>query len=248
MTVRGTQAAILAVGDAFLLALDSVLRAVSMDRRQLLRAFWDAGVALLLPVLLVSFFGGVLMALQTEPVVSVTGAASMFGWAVGYTYLREVGPLLVSLVFIGRTALSWAGDLAYLTVSRTSRALAFAGVNPVSYFVAPRVWASVLALPLLLAMGEIAALAGAVIYGETVTGITRAGFLESMLGGLGVGDVLLGMVKVMLFGFTGAVWACASGLRARGGEESVARAVVSAAFSGLVSMAVLDFIITRWWS
>ncbi len=239
---------ITALGDGLLMGLEALARVGTMDRREFVQALWDAGSSLVFPVLLVSFFGGVLLALQTEPIVAATGAASVFGWAVGYTYLREVGPLLAGLVFLGRTALDWAGTLAYLNTAHTPRSLAFAGVDPVSYFVAPRVWAAVTSLPLLLALGNVAALAGAVTYGEFAAGISRAGFMDSLLGGLHTGDLFMGVVKAALFGMGLTVAAAVAGLRASGGEEGVARAVRSAAFAGLLSMVSLDFIVTRWWA
>ena len=82
-----------------------VLRALvppKIDWRELVKNLYKMGNRSVPIVVLTAFFAGGLMTLQTGPFVKKFGAQALAGWGAGYAVLREIGPILIALMFSGR--------------------------------------------------------------------------------------------------------------------------------------------------
>ncbi|MEO8701788.1 MAG: ABC transporter permease, partial [Kofleriaceae bacterium] len=112
-------------------------------------------------VVLTAFFSGALMLLQAGPFVKKFGATGLAGWGAGYAVLREIGPILIALMFSGRVGANNTAELSTMTVTEQLDGLRALAIDPVRFLVVPRVLAMVITLVALTVIGDFVALLGA---------------------------------------------------------------------------------------
>jgi phospholipid/cholesterol/gamma-HCH transport system permease protein len=224
-----------------------VLRALlppRIDRRELLKHLYKMGNRSVPIVVLTAFFAGGLMTIQTGPFVKKFNAAGLAGWGAGYAVLREIGPILIALMFSGRVGANNTAELATMTVTEQLDGLRALAIDPVRFLVVPRVIAMVVMLVALTAIGDLVALAGAAVVGRAMLGIDWSTMYYSFADNLRPYDFLHGVYKSIAFGAAIAVSSCYFGVTVRGGAVGVGRAVNAAVVAAAVSIMLLDFFLT----
>jgi phospholipid/cholesterol/gamma-HCH transport system permease protein len=216
----------------------------SMDRRELVKHLHRMGNRSVPIVVLTAFFAGALMALQSAPFVTRLGATSLVGWAAGYAVLREIGPILIALMFSGRVGANNTAELATMTVTEQLDGLRALSIDPVRYLVVPRVVAMMLMLLALTVIGDLVALVGAAVIGYLVLGIEWSTMYASFADNLAPYDFLHGVTKSVVFGLSIAITSCYFGISVRGGAVGVGRAVNAAVVAAAVSIMLIDFFLT----
>jgi phospholipid/cholesterol/gamma-HCH transport system permease protein len=224
-----------------------VLRALvppRIDRRELLAHLYKMGNRSVPIVVLTALFAGGLMTIQAGPFVKRFGAAGIAGWGAGYAVLREIGPILIALMFSGRVGANNTAELATMTVTEQLDGLRALAIDPVRFLVVPRVLAMIVMLFALTAIGDLVALIGAAIVGRTMLGIDWSTMYYSFADNLAPYDFLHGIYKSIAFGAAIAVSSCYFGVTVRGGAVGVGRAVNAAVVAAAVSIMLLDFFLT----
>jgi phospholipid/cholesterol/gamma-HCH transport system permease protein len=224
-----------------------VLRALvppRIDRRELFKNLYKMGNKSVPIVVLTAFFAGGLMTLQAGPFVKKLGATSLAGWAAGYAVLREIGPILIGLMFSGRVGANNTAELSTMTVTEQLDGLRALAIDPVQYLVVPRVIAMIVMLTALTVLGDLVALLGASVVAKAMLGIEWSTMYHSFADNLTPQDFLLGIYKSIAFGAAIAVSSCYFGVTVRGGAVGVGRAVNAAVVAAAVSIMLLDFFIT----
>ena len=225
----------------------SVLRALvppRVDARELFKNLYKMGNRSVPIVVLTAFFAGGLMTLQTGPFVKKLGADSLAGWGAGYAVLREIGPILIALMFSGRVGANNTAELATMTVTEQLDGLRALAIDPVRFLVVPRVLAMIIMLVALTVIGDLVALTGASIVGHAMLGIEWSTMYYSFADNLKPYDFLHGLYKALAFGGSIAMSSCYFGVTVRGGAVGVGRAVNAAVVAAAVSIMLLDFFIT----
>ena len=224
-----------------------VLRALvppRIDRRELWKNLYKMGNKSVLIVVLTAFFAGGLMTIQTAPFVKKLGATSLAGWGAGYAVLREIGPILIALMFSGRVGANNTAELATMTVTEQLDGLRALAIDPVRFLIVPRVLAMIITLAMLTILGDLVALIGAGVVGHTMLDIGSSTMFHSFADNLRPSDFLHGVYKSFAFGAAIAVASCYFGVTVRGGAVGVGRAVNAAVVASAVSIMLLDFFIT----
>jgi len=224
-----------------------VLRALvppRIDGRELLKNLHKMGNRSVPIVVLTAFFAGALMMLQAGPFVKKFGATSLAGWGAGYAVLREIGPILIALMFSGRVGANNTAELSTMTVTEQLDGLRALAIDPIRFLVVPRVIAMVVMLVVLTVIGDLVALLGASIVGRTMLEIDWSTMYYSFADNLKPYDFLHGVYKSIAFGVAIAMSSCYFGVTVRGGAVGVGRAVNAAVVAAAVSIMLLDFFLT----
>ena len=224
-----------------------VLRALippKMDSRELWKNLYKMGNRSVPIVVLTAFFAGALMMLQAGPFVKKFGATGLAGWGAGYAVLREIGPILIALMFSGRVGANNTAELSTMTVTEQLDGLRALAIDPVRFLVVPRVIAMVVMLVALTAIGDLVALVGAAVVGRLMLEIDFSTMYYSISENLKPYDFLHGIYKSIAFGGAIAVSSCYFGITVRGGAVGVGRAVNAAVVAAAVSIMLLDFFLT----
>jgi phospholipid/cholesterol/gamma-HCH transport system permease protein len=224
-----------------------VLRALfppRIDWRELIKNLYKMGVRSVPIVVLTAFFAGGLMTLQTGPFVKKLGATSLAGWGAGYAVLREIGPILIALMFSGRVGANNTDELSTMTVTEQLDGLRALGIDPIRFLVVPRVVSMIIMLVALTVIGDLVALLGASVVGRLMLDIDWSTMYYSFADNLRPYDFLTGVYKSIAFGGAIAVSSCYFGVTVRGGAVGVGKAVNAAVVAAAVSIMLLDFFLT----
>jgi phospholipid/cholesterol/gamma-HCH transport system permease protein len=224
-----------------------VLRALippRIDGRELLKNLYKMGNRSVPIVVLTAFFAGALMLLQAGPFVKKFGATGLAGWGAGYAVLREIGPILIALMFSGRVGANTTAELSTMTVTEQLDGLRALAIDPVRFLVVPRVLAMVITLVALTVIGDFVALLGASVIARLMLEIDFSTMYHSFADNLKPYDFLHGVYKSIAFGVAIAMSSCYFGVTVRGGAVGVGRAVNAAVVAAAVSIMLLDFFLT----
>jgi phospholipid/cholesterol/gamma-HCH transport system permease protein len=237
------------VGGIVLLAGDVVAALIPrrtrwIDRRELVKNLHKMGNRSVPIVVLTSFFAGALMVVQSGPFVKKFGATGLAGWGAGYAVLREIGPILIALMFSGRVGANNTAELATMTVTEQLDGLRALAIDPMRFLIVPRVIAMVVMLVALTVIGDLVALLGAAVIGKLMLEIDFSTMYYSFADNLKPYDFLHGVYKAIAFGVAIAVSSCYFGVTVRGGAVGVGRAVNAAVVAAAVSIMLLDFFLT----
>jgi phospholipid/cholesterol/gamma-HCH transport system permease protein len=203
------------------------------------------GVGSLPIVILTGFFTGAVLALQTANSLARFGALSFTGQLVSISMVRELGPVLTSLMVAGRNASGMASELGSMQVTEQIDAMRSMGVDPSKKLVTPRVIASSVMLFFLSIISDLVGLTGGFMISYMLLGLDANQYWTTAYQALRFGDVFMGLCKPVMFGFIIASIGCYYGLSAKGGTQGVGRATTQAVVAASVLILVSDFFITR---
>jgi phospholipid/cholesterol/gamma-HCH transport system permease protein len=247
---RGALAVAREVGGLVLLAVE-ILGALARlpvaprpDGRELVRALYKMGNRSVPIVVLTALFAGGLMTIQSGAFVRKFGATGLAGWGAGYAVLREIGPILIALMFSGRVGANTTAELATMTVTEQLDGLRALAIDPLRYLIVPRVLAMTIMLVVLTILGDLVALTGAAITARLVLGIEWSTMVQSFADNLAPADFLHGVVKSAAFAFAIALSACHFGVSVRGGAQGVGRAVNASVVASAIAIVLFDFFLT----
>jgi phospholipid/cholesterol/gamma-HCH transport system permease protein len=157
----------------------------------------------------------------------------------------EFAPLGAGLIVAGRSGASMSAELASMRITEQLDALEVLGQSTMKSMVAPRIAASMLALPLLTVILAILAIAGGFL-GESIGGtMSWREFASATLLDLRIKDVSLATLKTVVFGFFIAATACYVGVHATGGTEGVGRAATRGVVWSIFLVVVSDVVLVR---
>jgi phospholipid/cholesterol/gamma-HCH transport system permease protein len=229
----------------FVLLAGRVIRAIPrLDGRELVKNLYKMGNRSVPIVILTAFFAGGLMVIQSAPAVERLMADALAGWAAGYAVLRELGPILIALMFSGRVGSNNTAELGTMTVTEQLDGLRALAIDPIGYLIVPRVIAMTVTLVALTAIGDLVALLGASLVAKLMLGIEFSTMYYSFVDNLAPYDFLHGIMKAGAFGIAIALSSCYFGITVRGGAVGVGRAVNAAVVAAAASIMLLDFFLT----
>jgi phospholipid/cholesterol/gamma-HCH transport system permease protein len=203
------------------------------------------GVGSLPIVVLIGFFTGAVLALQTASTLQQFGSLSLTGKLVALSMVRELGPVLTGILVAGRNSSGMASELGSMKVTEQIDAMRAMGVDPTKKLVTPRVIATVTMLFFLSIISDLVGLAGGFVISYLLLGLDPNQYWTTAYQALKFGDVFMGLGKPVVFGFIIASVGCYYGMSARGGTQGVGRATTQAVVAASVTIVVSDFFITK---
>src|ERR671918_128355 len=170
--------------------------------RDVVEQFDAIGAGSLTVVLLTGMFTGMVLALQSGFTLDQFGARSMVGRLVSASIVKELGPVLTGLMVAGRVGSGIAAELGSMLVTDQIAALRALGTDPVRKLVVPRVVAGLLMMPLLSILATGIGMVGGWIVTVLQFHVASTIYWSSVVQGLYVQDVWMGIVKPLFLGFT----------------------------------------------
>jgi len=182
---------------------------------------------------------GLVLTIQSRPVLVEFGAVSMLPGMVALSLIREMGPVITALICAGKIGSGMGAELGSMKVTEQIDAMEVSSTNPMRFLVVTRVWAATLMVPALIlyadAIGIFGGWAGANIKGD----VNFILFFTRAFGHVGFIDFLPAVIKSFFFGAVIGLIGCYKGYSAGRGTESVGIAANSAVV--LSSMLVIFF-------
>jgi phospholipid/cholesterol/gamma-HCH transport system permease protein len=213
--------------------------------RDILIQMEQIGVGSLAVVMLTGFFTGAVLTLQTSKTLSTFGAVGYTGALVAVSLVRELGPVLASLMVAGRVGSGIASELGSMLVTEQINAMRALGTDPIKKLVVPRVLATISMLPVVTIVADAMGVLGGLFTSVFVLRITANLYLNRAWDSLSYMDLFGGLLKPLIFGATLAIVSCHCGLRTYGGTQGVGRSTTQAVVASSILIIVFDLFLTR---
>ena len=198
-----------------------------------------------LPILsLITFFIGVILALQGAYELRKFGALHYVASAVAISMTRELGPLMTAIVVIGRSGSAFAAEIGTMKVTEEIDALETMALNPIQFLVTPKFLAMVFMMPCLTIWADFMGILGGSLFGVTSAGFTFPGFINATLDALYLRDIVSGLIKSVMFGMTITAVGCYEGFSTGAGAEQVGRSTTSAVVMSIFLVIAVDLLFT----
>jgi len=210
-----------------------------------IQQIFNVGVLTLLIIIVSGLFVGMVLALQGYNTLVKFGAEESLGLLVALSLVRELGPVVTALLFAGRAGSALTAEIGLMKATEQLAGMEMMAVNPVNRVVAPRFFAGMISMPLLAAMFSAVGVFGGYLVGVGLVGIDSGAYWSQMQSGVDFyDDIVNGVLKSIVFGFTVSWIAVFEGYDAVPTSEGVSRATNHTVVYSSLAVLALDFILT----
>jgi phospholipid/cholesterol/gamma-HCH transport system permease protein len=219
---------------------DAVLHPRALRLKELAAQFHHVCVEAIPVVVLVTFLIGVVLAYLFGMQAEKYGANIFVvdGVAIGTT--RELSPIIVAVIVAGRSGAAFTAQLGTMVLTEEIDAIRTLGLSPMQVLVIPRLLALVIALPLLVFVGDVSSMAGAMTVANPLLDITPATFIDRVHWALSLDHVIVGLVKSAVFAVFIAIIGCRMGMSVSRDSRSIGISTTSTVVQCIVSVILLD--------
>lgn len=195
-------------------------------------------------VSLIGLFIGMIMALQTAVLMQRLGSEMYIASIVAISIVRELGPVITSLVVAGRVGAAITAEIGSMQVTEQIDALETLATNPIKYLVVPRFLALIIMLPILTLYANIIGIFGGYMICVYKLGISSNMYINIAKDALMYKDLFTGLAKTVVFGMIIAFVSCYEGFNVEGGAEGVGRATRQAVVASFILIIAADCFFT----
>jgi len=185
---------------------------------------------------------GLVLTIQSRPVLADFGAVSMLPGMVAVSLIREMGPVITALICAGKIGSGMGAELGSMKVTEQIDAMEVSSTNPMRFLVVTRVLAATVMIPLLIlyadAFGILGSWVGANLKGE----VSFSLFFSQAFGVIDFIDFIPAVIKSFFFGAVIGLVGCYKGYNAGRGTESVGIAANSAVVLASLLVIIVDVI------
>lgn len=195
-------------------------------------------------IILTGMFTGMVLAYQGYQVLSTYGSTAMLGPMVGLSLLREMGPVVCALMVTARAGSAITAEIGVMRNNEEIDAIELMGLNPLAYVVVPVIVASLLCVPLLTLIFDVAGIGGGYLVGVGLLKVNAGTYIGQMADYVKADDIVQTLSKGLVFGLIISWVSCYKGYHAERGAEGVSRATTQAVVTCSVLVLVLDYFLT----
>lgn len=200
-------------------------------------------------IMLVSFFTGMVLGLQSYHALVKFGAEGALGTLVALTLVRELGPVLTAIMIAARAGSAIAAEIGIQRISEQIDALDTMRIDPLRYLISPRITASIISFPLLTVMFDLVGIVGGYVSGVLLLGANASTYVYRVQSSMDFKDVTDGLIKSVVFAVIVSTICCYQGYFAHMREDShgaqaVGLSTTSAVVLSCVLILVSDYVVT----
>jgi phospholipid/cholesterol/gamma-HCH transport system permease protein len=213
--------------------------------REIIRQLFAIGYRSLSLVTVVGIVIGAVLTMQSRPTMTKFGAEAFIPAMVAISVMRELSPVLISVILAGRVGAGIAAELGSMRATEQIDAMDVAALDPYKLLVFTRVVACMIALPVLCIYADFLALVGSWLVEKLDAGMSVSLFINSVTDSVEFSDYLPGIAKTIFFGFTIGIVGCYEGYNSTGGTEGVGKSATDAAVTSSLLIILLDVLFVK---
>jgi phospholipid/cholesterol/gamma-HCH transport system permease protein len=193
---------------------------------------------------LITFFVGVIIALQGAYQLQHLGAIQLVASLVSISITRELGPLITAIVVIGRSGSAFAAEIGAMRASAELDALQTMALDPVAFLVVPKFLAMAVMMPCLAVWTDLMGVLGGCAFGVASGNFTFGSYAIATRDALVARDISTGVIKALVFGLIITAVGCHEGFATGPGAEDVGRSTTSAVVISILLVILVDLVFT----
>ena len=194
-------------------------------------------------VVIIALFTGAVAAWQAAYQLKGIAPLSFLGATTSRAIITELGPVLTAIVIAGRVGASIAAELGSMKVTEQIDALDTMGISPVRFLAAPRFFAAIIMMPVLIIFANAISLFGAYFISNLFLGVSFNVFFESVKRYFLFSDFIFGLVKGIVFGGVTSLLGCHIGFKTEGGAEGVGLSTIRSFVLSSALILIFDYIL-----
>ncbi len=232
------------VGDAtiFTLKFFKQLFLPPYEFKEIMQQCYNIGNKSFPLVSLTGLIMGLVLTLQSRPVMVQFGAESWLPGMVTLSIIKEIGPVITALICAGKVGSSIGAELGSMKVSEQIDAMEVSAINPFKFLVSTRVIACTLMVPVLIIYADAIGMIGSYLAVNIHSKYSLFRFFNQSMAGVEFVDFLPALIKSVFFGFFIGIISSYKGYTAAKGTESVGRAANSAVVASSLSLFIVDML------
>lgn len=219
---------------------DVAWRPRTLRLKELTAQFEQTCIMAIPVVVLVTFLIGVVLAYLFGMQAEKYGANILVVDAVAIGTCRELSPIIVAIIVAGRSGAAFTAQLGTMLLTEEIDAIRTLGLSPMQVLVIPRFVALIVALPLLVFIGDISGMAGAMTVANPLLDITPTTFIERVHAELSLDHVTVGLVKASIFAAFIAIIGCRMGMTVSRDSRSIGINTTATVVQCIVAVILLD--------
>lgn len=212
------------------------------EHREMLKQSYSIGLSTLPLIGITAFIMGLVLTLQSRPVMAQFGAESWLPGMVSVSIVREIGPVITALICAGKIGSGIGAELGSMRVTEQIDAMEVSGTNPIKYLVVSRVIATTFMIPILVFYSDAVSFLGSYIAVNLNGFIAFPLFINQAFDSLHYYDLMPATIKTFFFGFAIGLISCYKGYFSENGTEGVGKAANSAVVISSLAIFIIDLI------
>jgi len=212
------------------------------EHRELMRQSYYLGVKTLPLVMVTGFILGVVLTLQSRPILIDFGAASLLPGMISVSIVREIGPVITALICAGKMSSGIGAELGSMRVTEQIDAMEVSGIQPMKYLVLTRVLSTTFVVPLLVIFADAIALIGAYVAIQMRADVSLTLFFHQAFSALSFSDLIPATIKTFFLGYFIGLIGSYKGYYCDRGTEAVGKAANEAVVAASVSIFIINLV------
>ena len=205
----------------------------------------ELGIKSLPLISIIGFIIGLILTMQSRPILLRFGAAAYLPIMVSISVVRELGPVIGALIVAGRVSSGIGAELGSMRVTEQIDALEVSAVDPFNYLVVTRVLACMIILPVLTVYLDFLAILGAYVAIAIETSSTWVYYLDTVMFSLTLVDIIPNVLKTIVFGFIIGIVGSYYGYNTDKGTEGVGKAATISVVIASFCIILFDMILIK---
>ncbi len=209
------------LGELFFSFFHTLFNPGTIRMKEMIYHIHQSGFNALVIIGLTSFLVGMVIAYQGSVQLAKFGADMFIVDTVGISIVRELGPMITAIVIAGRSGSAYTAEIGAMKITEEIAAMRTMGFDPYNFLVLPRIFALMIALPLLIFFSDLMGIFGGMVASNMQLGISFTQFTDRLYEVLEVKHYVLGMIKGPVFAFVIAAIGCFRGFQVSDNTESL---------------------------
>jgi phospholipid/cholesterol/gamma-HCH transport system permease protein len=237
-------------GEMLALLLETVyfFKEAPRNLPSIFRQLSEIGIGTLPIASLMAVFIGMVLALQTGVELASFGTQEALGSIVALSMVKELGPVMTSLLVAGRVGSSIAAEIGAMEVYEEIDALKTLDINPVRYLAMPRLLAALVAVPALVVFTMIIGILGGGLISDINPKINVPFnvYYDHVVRALNYKEIFKGLLKATVFGGIVAQVGCYVGFKTSNGARGIGQSTTRAVVLSFLLIFVANYFLTRF--
>ncbi len=209
------------IGQLFVTMFHTLMNPKNIRFKEMVYHIHQSGFNALIIIGLTSFLVGMVIAYQGSVQLAKFGADIFIVDTVGISIVRELGPMITAIVIAGRSGSAYTAEIGAMKITEEIAAMRTMGFDPYNFLVLPRIFALMIALPLLIFFADLMGIFGGMVAAQMQLNISMSQFTDRLYEVLEVKHYILGMIKGPVFAFLIAAVGCFRGFQVSDNTESI---------------------------
>jgi phospholipid/cholesterol/gamma-HCH transport system permease protein len=205
----------------------------------------ELGVKTLPIVSVTGFIIGLVLAMQSQPVMARFGAESFLPGMVALSVVRELGPVITALIFAGRVSSGIGAELGSMRVTEQIDAMEVSAIHPFKFLVVTRVLACTIILPMLTVYVIFIAILGGFVAIFLSQHLNFELYTNAVISSLEFSDIIPGIAKTFFFGFIVGIVGTYKGYNTENGTVGVGKASTSSVVISSLLILLVDMVLVK---